>query len=328
MAVQEFVKILNKKKWIFLLGLSFSYLSFAETKKPLVQRAFIIEHQTIIYKEPDFNSPQLARLPRNRIVAISTKIYRPKNLFGSFYRIFINKPRKIRGYISQIDVVTQFRQNDETFVLNPEYQMKENVLRKVKDQILKDSSSKSTVKTTTQNSNKKPSKKTPSKKTSSKIKKIAVHKNRWLGAVFGWQIPLFGVPVSKAPLFFGAQFTRPVKFMDNRSIDFRFSFSPQAPLKVYDVSSDRGLILEGHIFPLIPVVQKKIYRLHIGGGLAWKWSKSFSPKWDEQLQFGPGVLLDHVFSAARSFNIRMGLEYSFFFNAHHLILFGGAFYSF
>jgi len=129
------VQALNKIVFFLLFSLGF----FGKKEKlvvPRIQRAVVVENQAIIYTQPDFDAEQIMRLPNNRIIAISTKIYRPKNLFGSFYRIFINKPRKIRGYISEIDVLPQYKKTEKGYVLNEEYKKKEQVLKKVKTQLI------------------------------------------------------------------------------------------------------------------------------------------------------------------------------------------------
>ena len=122
---------------IFLIFFSLGF--FGQEEKidvPRIQRAIVKENQAIVYTQPDFDAKQMMELPSNKIIAISTKIYRPKNLFGSFYRIFINKPRKIRGYISEIDVLPQYKKSKKGYVLNKVYQEKEKALRHLKTQLI------------------------------------------------------------------------------------------------------------------------------------------------------------------------------------------------
>ncbi len=130
------VPVLNKIGLILIL---FSFGFFGKKKQepaPRIQRAVVTENQAIIYTQPDFDAKQIMKLPNNRIIAISTKIYRPKNLFGSFYRIFINKPRKVRGYISEIDVLPQYKKSKKGYVLNQAYRKKEEALKEVKTGLL------------------------------------------------------------------------------------------------------------------------------------------------------------------------------------------------
>lgn len=128
--------VLELSRILFFVFFSLGFFGKKETLDvPRIQRAVVTEHQAIVYKQPDFDAEQIMRLPHNRIVAVSTKIYRPKNLFGSFYRIFINKPRKIRGYVSEIDVLPQYKKSKEGYFLNKEYQKKEKALKQVKTEV-------------------------------------------------------------------------------------------------------------------------------------------------------------------------------------------------
>ena len=96
---------------------------------PLVQRGIINQSQAIIYEHPDFDAKQIMTIPKNKVIAISTEIYRPKNLFGSFYRVFITK--KNRGYISEVDIIPQYKKNKKGWSVNRDYQRKEIHLKKV-----------------------------------------------------------------------------------------------------------------------------------------------------------------------------------------------------
>ena len=118
--------------YFLLLMVLCSFFLFGFQKKSQVQRGIVTENQSIIYEEPHFDAKQITRLPRNQVIVISKTIYRPKNLFGSFYRIYINKPRKIRGYISEVDVIPQFQKKSSK--INPAYTQKEELLKTVKEQ--------------------------------------------------------------------------------------------------------------------------------------------------------------------------------------------------
>ena len=121
------VPALNKK-WLFF----FIIFSIGAQKKPLVQRGIVNEHRAIVYESQDFDSKQVIRLPRNKIIVLSTKIYRPQNLFGSFYKVYLNKPQKIRGYISEIDVIPQYKRTPDGVSVNEAYKERESILKQVK----------------------------------------------------------------------------------------------------------------------------------------------------------------------------------------------------
>lgn len=291
----------------------FSFFGQAQ-KLPLVQRAYVMENRAIVYSEPDFDSKQLAHLPRNRVIAVSTKIYRPKNLFGSFYKVFVNKPKKIRGYISEVDIVTQFNKTKSGFRLNPIYRQKENILKRVKDQ----SSIGSFLK---EDDNKKVKKDKKIKKDNQEKK---VSRKNIIGIIGGWHLPLFGVDLKNSSKFLGLQgvYTSPV--INDISVDWRLSYSLQAPK-----NSSSGWIVEGHIFPLLFILKQRDYLFHFGGGLAWKLEKSYRPKKDEQLKLGIGGSLGAVVHAFSSLHVKIAVEYNLFLlDSQNIGLWGGIMYDF
>ena len=125
------VRVLNNG-WFFFFIFFLIYFLLGAQKNPLIQRGIVIEHNAIVYKDHDFDSEQIARIPQNTVIVISTKIYRPANLFGSFYKIYMNKPKKIRGYISEIDVISQYKRAKGKIILNETYKEREHVLKQVK----------------------------------------------------------------------------------------------------------------------------------------------------------------------------------------------------
>lgn len=102
-----------------------------KNKVPLVQRAFISASRAPVYKEPDFDAPQLYQLSSKTIVLISTKIYRPPHLFGTFYKVFMKRPKKIRGYISEIDLIPEFKKKNNGYIINPDYIKQERLFKTI-----------------------------------------------------------------------------------------------------------------------------------------------------------------------------------------------------
>ena len=306
---------------LFIFFIVFSLLG-SKPSPPLVQRAYVTENRAIIYSEPDFDSEQLAWLPQNRVIAVSTRIYRPKNLFGSFYRVFVNKPKKIRGYISEIDIVTQFKKNNEKMELNPVYQEKENILRQVKNQSQisnNPSRGESSKKVKEKISSKKESKSKLKKNTQKKKRKISkkerniIDKN-FIGLIGGWHLPLFGVNLVRSPKFIGVQMIKQSNIAGGLPFDWRLTFSPQSPLEVHEDKSRQGFIIEGHVFPLFSVLKRPDYLFYLGVGIAWKLDHSFYPKYDEQLRLGLGASLTGVIHVFHQLSIKVGVEYNLFFN--------------
>ena len=107
-----------------------------ENKKVLpsyLQKAYVVQKDALIYSRPDFDATQITRIPAGAVVTISKKIYRPKSRFGTFYRIYIHKPKRIRAYVSEIDVVPRYIKSGAGFKLNPNFDQVKKKLKYVKD---------------------------------------------------------------------------------------------------------------------------------------------------------------------------------------------------
>ena len=291
--------------------------SLKSTKPPLIQRAYVTRNQAILYKAPDFDSPQLKRIKNNRIIAVSTRIYRPKNLFGSFYKVYINKPKKIRGYISEVDVITQFIQTKKGFEENSLYRSRERVLREVKDQTIQG-----------KRSVKKPIKKKPSSslreefqsnaasktKRKSKTKKENNKKSgkNFLGVMFGWHPPVTGGTLSRSAKFIGLDFMGRLFSAGDIPLNVRVSLSPLAPLEVHDETVDTGFIVEGHVMPFFAVFDKADYTAGVSFGAVWKLEQALGPKLDQQFSWGGGASLFALVKAFYSVYFKMNLDYGVF----------------
>lgn len=95
-----------------------------------LQKAYVIQKDAIVYTRPDFDAAQVLRIPSGSMVTISKKIYRPKTSFGTFYHIYLNKPKKIKAYISEIDVVPRYIRSGSTHKINPSFnEVKKNLSR-------------------------------------------------------------------------------------------------------------------------------------------------------------------------------------------------------
>ena len=329
----------NIRNIFSLFFIFFSLQAGAEKEKtfvkpPLIQRAYVTRNQAILYQKPDFDSPQLTRVKNNRIIAVSTRIYRPKNLFGSFYKVYINKPKKIRGYISEVDVITQFIQAKKGFKENQMYWAREKVLREVKDQSSIEGESSKTLQLKAKKSRplmkdarvhaeskRKPRKKTSqnaqnnvdAKKDSDKkiTNKSKAGKN-FLGVVFGWQPPVSGGTLSSSAKFTGLNFMGGLLAVNNIPLSVRVSFSPLAPMEVYGKTAESGFIVEGHIMPFFPIVDKADYTAGVSLGAVWKLEQALGPKLDQQFSFGGGVSLFALVKAFYSVYFKMGLDYGMF----------------
>ena len=104
---------------------SFTKLSEKENKllnkkSKYLQRAYVLQMNSKIYDQPHFDAPRIYTVPAGGKVLISRKIFIPPSKFGTFYKIFIHKDKKVVGYISEIEVVPQF-ERDSKNKINPRY---------------------------------------------------------------------------------------------------------------------------------------------------------------------------------------------------------------
>ena len=97
-----------------------------------LQKAYTLQKDSIIYSRPDFDSLRITSIPAGTKVTISKKLYRPKTNFGTFYRIYISRPKKLRAYISEIDVVPHYIQAGRGWQLNPAFKQVKKKLNRVR----------------------------------------------------------------------------------------------------------------------------------------------------------------------------------------------------
>ena len=106
-----------------------------EKYKPYMQRAYISRSNSFVYSEPNFDAPKLQTLPIGKLVLISRKVFLPPHSFGSFYRIFLFREKKVIGYVSEAEVIPEFVKKNDSYSPNPNYKKAKNY--KAKKQILK-----------------------------------------------------------------------------------------------------------------------------------------------------------------------------------------------
>ena len=128
-------RLLDSFLWILLSVFSFAIWG-QTTKKTLpshLQKAYVIQKNAIVYARADFDSLQVSHIPAGTRVTISRQIYRPPSRFGTFYRIYINKPKKMKAYISEIDVTPRYIKSGSGYKLNPAFKQVKQKLKYVKD---------------------------------------------------------------------------------------------------------------------------------------------------------------------------------------------------
>ena len=92
-----------------------------EKYKPYMQRAYVSSLNSFVYRKPDFDSMKLYPLSIGKKILISKKIFRPPHNFGTFYKVFLFKDKKVVGYISEAEVISEFKRKKGVFIANPSY---------------------------------------------------------------------------------------------------------------------------------------------------------------------------------------------------------------
>ena len=87
--------------------------------KGALQKGYVTAVDSLIYKEPDFDTEQIFYLRSGNHVTMSKKIFTPSHGFGTFYKVFIKKPKIVIGYVSEVDVIPEYKR--KTMELNSEY---------------------------------------------------------------------------------------------------------------------------------------------------------------------------------------------------------------
>ena len=89
-------------------------------KSKYLQKGYVLQMNSKIYRKPNFDAPHIYTVPAGGKVLISRKIFMPPSKFGTFYKIFIHKKKKVVGYISEIDVTPRFERSGKNKI-NPRY---------------------------------------------------------------------------------------------------------------------------------------------------------------------------------------------------------------
>lgn len=95
-----------------------------------MQKAYVASPNSFVYKKPNFDSQALYPLPIGKQILISKKIFRPHHNFGSFYKILLFEPKKVVGYISEAEVISEFLKQKGKYIANPSYTLAKKQMNK------------------------------------------------------------------------------------------------------------------------------------------------------------------------------------------------------
>lgn len=224
-----------------------------EKYKSHLQRAFVVTLNSFIYEKPDFDAPQLYPLATGEKILISKKIFRPPHNFGSFYKVFLIRPKKIVGYISEAEVVPEFLKQADKYEVNPAYKLAQKQMKedKVLDVNLIDKAKKQ---------------RQPSQKPSSKN-----NRKRYAGLSLG----VSGYAPTQKDILVGLKLSGYNLLISSVNMDFNFTFTP------YDFKFFHFDILTAY-----PLFKANPYYFFIMGGLKFDINRRVQ---DIRKQNDPGI---------------------------------------
>ena len=272
---------------IFFVFFVFSFSGEAKKKKLKVlpsylQKAYVIQKNAIVYTRASFDSVQITNIPAGTVVTISKKIYRPKNRFGTFYRIYISKPKKIKAYISEIDVVPRYVRSGSKFKANPSFDQVKKKLKYVKDFQF----------------NAEP-------EADMDFSDTPLSQMRFIGMAVSYSWLAYESEPSFFPSwFFGLRLSGKGLPISNVITDMSLMFSFSPPVIGGDVLKN-GYILKGDFLFKLPLFEAPFFSFQLGAGVMAKLKGALAPSDPALSEVGAGV------AGSASLILKMNDRFSF-----------------
>ena len=267
----EYQKTIKQRLWCFLFLMVLPVCSFAKQKTKVLpaylQKAYVIQKNAIVYTRPSFDSVQISHIPAGTLVTISRKIYRPENRFGTFYRIYITKPKKLRAYISEIDVVPRYVKSGARFKVNPEFRRVKKKLRHIKDfQFNSDAPS-----------------------DMMDLSDQTISNMRLMGLIVSHKWLAYDSKSKSFPAwFFGLKFSGPGLPIQNIATDINIMFSLLPPV-MDGRELKKGYTVLGDFLLKAPVLEGPHLAVHAGAGFMVKLKGSMAPEKPTRTEIGGGI---------------------------------------
>ena len=276
---------MNTQKAVFITFLLlFSCFPALAKKKILpksLQKAYILQKDAIVYTRPDFDATQVIRIPSGSLVTISKKIYRPKTTFGTFYGIYINKPKKMKAYISEIDVVPRYIRSGSKHKINPSFNEVKKNLSRLEDMQF------NSAPETEMNFNSTP------------ISQLML-----LGLVtdYLW-IEELHHPGTRGHWFFNLKYSQPDFPLSSLGTHISLGFSTTNPI-INSQEQKRGFYIMSNVVLTMAFIESSHFLLQLGGGFVFKWKQALPPT-DSQVKNHLAIGI----TGLASFTIRMSQRF-------------------
>ena len=232
-----------------------------------LQKAYVIQKDSIVYTRPDFDSMQVSSIPAGTLVTVSKKVYRPKTRFGTFYRVYITQPKKMRAYVSEIDVVPRYVKSGSKIKVNPEFDQVKKKLKYVKDFQFNSSEPEDSL----------------------ELSDKEISDLQFIGLVFSYSWQAYK---SKDPFFptwfFGLKLTGPSLPISSVATDISVMFSFEPPV-INGKILEKGYLLVGDFLFKIPLFEVPHFLLSLSGGVMGKLKGAVAPADPAISQVGAGL---------------------------------------
>ena len=258
-----------------------------------LQKAYVIQRDAIIYARPDFDALKITNIPAGSLVTVSKRLYRPKTNFGTFYRIYINKPKKMRAYVSEIDVVPRYIKKGISYKPNPEFPLVKKKLHRVR-QFSANSEAEDRV--------------------SMSDKHIA--QSRWVGMTVNhiW-MNYAGRDSAIRSWFFNMKFMIPGWPVEGFLKDLNIGISFAEPV-INEKKVKRGYIVKGDFLLKTVLVEGPRFVFAPGGGLMAQWISTRAPVKESQFQIGVAAVASAHFMFLINRYMSFSLEGRYYYKFH------------
>lgn len=292
----------QKTIFVFLSVFFFSFVCLGKEQKiksrkvlpSHLQKAYTLQRDAIIYARADFDSLRITTIPAGTLVTVSKRVYRPKTNFGTFYRIYVNRPKKLKAYISEIDVVPRYIRQGSSYQLNPEF----NIVKRKLKRIRQFEANSDGIET----------------KIDLNDKQIA--QSRWIGMTINhlW-VYYADRSMSIRSWFFNVKFTGPNLPVPGLLTDVNIGLSLAEPV-INNKVVKKGYIIMGDFLLRTVLLEGPRFLLTLGGGLMVKAKSTRPPVRESLFQMGAAVTAStHLMIRLRE-RLSLSLEGKYYYNFH------------
>ncbi len=286
--------------FLFIFFLSFICLgkeSKAKSKKFLpshLQKAYTLQRDAFVYTRADFDSLRITTIPAGSLVTVSKRVYRPKTNFGTFYRIYVNRPKKLKAYISEIDVVPRYIRKGSSYQPNPEFNIVKRKLNRIRQfEANSDESG-----------------------TQLNLGGKQIAQLRWIGMTVNH---LWIYYASRSPAvhswFFNIKFTGPNLPVPGLLTDINVGLSLAAPV-INEKVVKKGYVIIGDFLFKTVLLEGPHFLFTLGGGLMVKAKSTRAPVRESLFQMGAAAAASAHLMIRLKDHLSVSLEGKYYYNFH------------